>query len=34
MTLEEKLGQLVQYNDTGDAPDAQTADEKPADNAG
>jgi beta-glucosidase len=34
MTIEEKLGQLVQYNDTGDSPDAQTADQKPADNAG
>jgi len=34
MTLEEKLGQLVQYNDTGDSPDAQTADQKPANNAG
>jgi beta-glucosidase len=31
MTLEEKLGQLVQYNDTGDAPEANAAEQKPAD---
>jgi beta-glucosidase len=30
MTLEEKLGQLVQYNDTGDSPTQPTADQKPA----
>jgi beta-glucosidase len=30
MTLEEKIGQLVQYNDTGDSPTAQTAESKPA----
>ena len=30
MTLEEKIGQLAQYNDTGDSPTAQTADAKPA----
>ena len=30
MTLEEKIGQLVQYNDTGDSPTAQTTEPKPA----
>jgi len=30
MTLEEKIGQLVQYNDTGDSPAAQADDAKPA----
>ncbi len=30
MTLEEKIGQLVQYNDTGDSPAGQTADAQPA----
>ncbi len=30
MTLEEKIGQLVQYNDTGDSPQAQAAEAKPA----
>ncbi|MDR3772044.1 MAG: glycoside hydrolase family 3 N-terminal domain-containing protein [Terracidiphilus sp.] len=34
MTLEEKIGQLVQYNDTGDSPQAQTADATPAANQG
>jgi len=35
MTLEEKIGQLVQYNDSGDSPTAQTAEAKPqADKAG
>jgi beta-glucosidase len=34
MTLEEKLGQLVQYNDTGDDPDAQAGNQKPTDNGG
>ena len=34
MTLEEKIGQLVQYNDTGDSPTVQAAEAKPAaDNA-
>ncbi len=30
MTLEEKIGQLVQYNDTGDSPAAQAAETQPA----
>src|ERR1700722_4933656 len=30
MTLEEKIGQLVQYNDTGDSPGAQAAGAQPA----
>ncbi|MGB6743985.1 MAG: glycoside hydrolase family 3 N-terminal domain-containing protein [Terracidiphilus sp.] len=30
MTLEEKIGQLVQYNDTGDAPPAQAPGPQPA----
>jgi len=30
MTLEEKLGQLVQYNDTGDSPTQPTTAQKPA----
>lgn len=30
MTLEEKIGQLVQYNDTGDSPQTQPAQTKPA----
>ena len=30
MTLEEKIGQLVQYNDTGDSPAAQSGEPKPA----
>ena len=30
MTLEEKIGQLVQYNDTGDSPTGQTAAVQPA----
>jgi len=30
MTLEEKIGQLVQYNDTGDSPTEQTAGAQPA----
>jgi beta-glucosidase len=30
MTLEEKIGQLVQYNDTGDSPAAQSGVAKPA----
>jgi beta-glucosidase len=34
MTLEEKLGQLVQYNDTGNGPAAENADQKPADIGG
>jgi beta-glucosidase len=35
MTLEEKIGQLVQYNDSGDSPTEQTAEAKPqADKAG
>jgi len=33
MTLEEKLGQLVQYNDTGDSPTQTAAAAKPADKA-
>jgi beta-glucosidase len=34
MTLEEKLGQLVQYNDTGDTPSAQAPETKPAEDKG
>ena len=34
MTLEEKIGQLVQYNDTGDSPAAQAAGAKPATDKG
>ena len=30
MTLEEKIGQLVQYNDTGDSPAEQSGEPKPA----
>jgi len=30
MTLEEKIGQLVQYNDTGDSPAEKTGEAKPA----
>ena len=33
MTLDEKIGQLVQYNDTGDSPTASPAEAKPADKA-
>jgi beta-glucosidase len=34
MTLEEKLGQLVQYNDTGDSLSEKTSENKPAEKAG
>jgi beta-glucosidase len=34
MTLEEKLGQLVQYNDTGDSPTTGAGEAKPAAKAG
>jgi beta-glucosidase len=34
MTLEEKIGQLVQYNDTGGSPAAQAAEAKPAADSG
>jgi len=34
MTLEEKIGQLVQYNDTGDSPTAQAAQAQAASNKG
>ncbi len=34
MTLEEKIGQLVQYNDTGDSPGIQAAGSRPAGDKG
>jgi beta-glucosidase len=34
MTLDEKIGQLVQYNDTGDSPAAQAAGAQPASDQG